>query len=91
MSHLQPGRQDGLLLFFLSLYYECSWLSSDKLLGIPSGVALHAGQLARLKGSFLDIAIPVAEVCRKAEQGSPNVGGDPEKYHLDLHVLSHKH
>ena len=40
---------------------------------------------------FLDIGNILAEDCRKPDMGSPNVVGDPEKYHLFLHVLTHTH
>lgn len=52
MSHLQPGCQDGLLLFFLPWYYECSWLYSDKPLGIPRGLLLSFGSIIPAWGLF---------------------------------------
>lgn len=52
----------------------------------------HLGQLARLAGGFLGIAIiTLAEDCGKPDLGSPSMDGDPEKYHLYTHTRARAH
>lgn len=77
--------------FFSLCYYECFQLFSDKPLEIPRGCALTFRSISQAWCGFLDISNILAEDCRKPDVGSSNVVGDPEKYHLFLHVLTHTH